>query len=106
MREKTKLIILKKNVFKKLLEVKKNHTHTEEFSIRVFQKINDPKPVIASEAFAERLVEKQSQRLGLLRFVPCGNAKSERNAIGHFFTWSTLKQLPSFVSEYIAGLVV
>ncbi|MEA5604958.1 hypothetical protein [Nostoc sp. UHCC 0252] len=31
-------------------------------SLKVFQKINDPKPVIASEA-------KQSQGLGLLRFA-------------------------------------
>ncbi|MEH2091632.1 hypothetical protein [Nostoc sp.] len=44
----------------------------------MFQKINDPKPVIESEA-------KQSQRLGLLRFVPFGNAKGERNDNWAFF---------------------
>ncbi len=49
--------------------------------IRVFHKINDPKPVIASEA-------KQSQELRLLRFALYETLR-ERNDNWAFF-WSTL----------------
>jgi hypothetical protein len=51
--------------------------------VRVFQKINDPKPVIASETKCSNL---KVFAIASLRFAPLAMT------IGHFFTWSTLTE--------------
>ncbi|OUL24048.1 hypothetical protein BV372_29330 [Nostoc sp. T09] len=60
-------------------------------TIRVFQTINDPKPVIANEAKLNEAIA-EFEIASLRDATRTLHSVSLAMTIGHFFTWSTLKR--------------